>query len=368
MIGAAEGVGFLRLAVGGQSHEPRHGLQDRSAKLPGTLRAQLHDFRRRVWAVKTAEAVFAAAFVVAAAFLAMFALDRRLGHPRLAPARACSWRPCSAARPCRGRCTAGSGEPPARQLARLLGRTHPHAGDQLLGVIELVRSDWEQARSRRSARPRSGRSPTTPAGATSAVPCRTPGIGSGPGCWPSRRRSRWGCSGRARRRRERLGAALAPWKTTPRYTFAAVEPCPRGSSSPHGEPFRSPSRLGDTAWQPGAGEARFGDQPPVVARAQRRPVEFALPPQIAAGLALVRVGDSPPARPDRADLATRVDLGLRRRHAARVPRPPGAQRKDVRSGAVSLVKGSRAPVRRDRQPRSGRRPGRRPPAAPAARR
>ena len=34
------------------------------------------------------------------------------------------------------------------QLARLLGRRHPQVGDQLLGIIELVRSDSEQARSR----------------------------------------------------------------------------------------------------------------------------------------------------------------------------------------------------------------------------
>ncbi|MFO0889964.1 MAG: hypothetical protein U0790_12595 [Isosphaeraceae bacterium] len=39
--------------------------------------------------------------------------------------------------------------PALSQLARLLGRRHPRsAGDQLLGVIELVQSESEQARSR----------------------------------------------------------------------------------------------------------------------------------------------------------------------------------------------------------------------------
>ena len=33
------------------------------------------------------------------------------------------------------------------QLARLLSRTHPRVGDQLLGIIELVRNEFEQARS-----------------------------------------------------------------------------------------------------------------------------------------------------------------------------------------------------------------------------
>src|SRR5437764_10737708 len=45
-------------------------------ELPETLRDQLDGFRRRVWSVKTAEAAGIATFGVAAAFLAMFGLDR----------------------------------------------------------------------------------------------------------------------------------------------------------------------------------------------------------------------------------------------------------------------------------------------------
>ena len=45
-------------------------------QIPDTLRRQLDDFRRRVWTIKTIEAVAAASFGVVAAFLAMFALDR----------------------------------------------------------------------------------------------------------------------------------------------------------------------------------------------------------------------------------------------------------------------------------------------------
>src|SRR5581483_4508120 len=116
--------------------------------LPQSLRSQLADFRRRVWGLKTAEALAAAAFAVLAAFLLLFGLDRvwdTPGWPRIALFAAAV--------------LGALGVPLAvyrwvwrqrrlEQLARLLGRTHPRVGDQLLGVIELTHNDAEQARSR----------------------------------------------------------------------------------------------------------------------------------------------------------------------------------------------------------------------------
>ncbi|HWE36270.1 MAG TPA: hypothetical protein VG406_06830, partial [Isosphaeraceae bacterium] len=88
--------------------------------------------------------------------------------------------------------------------------------------------------------------------------------------------------------------------------------------------------------------ARFGDQAPVAAGLRDGRYEFAMPPQIAAGWVSVRVGDSrqrvrvePTLRPELtaafADVTLPDYLGR-----------PGSQRKDVRNGSVSLVKGSRA--------------------------
>src|SRR5437868_4117329 len=45
-------------------------------QLPEGLQRQLHDFRRRVWAIKLTEAVCAAGFVVVVAYLLMFLFDR----------------------------------------------------------------------------------------------------------------------------------------------------------------------------------------------------------------------------------------------------------------------------------------------------
>ena len=116
-------------------------------QLPESLRAQLRDYRRRVWAVKTAEAIAAAVFGLLMAFLVMFLIDRVWNTPAwprailfVAAWVGCALLPVSLYRWVwrnRG----------LDQLARLLGRNHPRIGDQLLGIIELVRSDSEQARS-----------------------------------------------------------------------------------------------------------------------------------------------------------------------------------------------------------------------------
>src|SRR5262245_38056798 len=45
-------------------------------QLPDGLQRQLHEFRRRVWAIKMSEAVCMAVFAIVAAYLLMFLLDR----------------------------------------------------------------------------------------------------------------------------------------------------------------------------------------------------------------------------------------------------------------------------------------------------
>ena len=45
-------------------------------RLPETLQAQLHDFRRRVWSIKMIEAIGATVFGILVAYLLLFAFDR----------------------------------------------------------------------------------------------------------------------------------------------------------------------------------------------------------------------------------------------------------------------------------------------------
>ena len=51
-------------------------------RLPPALKAQLFDYRRRVWSIKMAEAAGVAVFSVVLAFLCVLALDRLWDTPR----------------------------------------------------------------------------------------------------------------------------------------------------------------------------------------------------------------------------------------------------------------------------------------------
>ncbi|MCA1684407.1 MAG: hypothetical protein LC745_00170, partial [Planctomycetia bacterium] len=313
-------------------------------ELPEALRSQLLDFRRRVWSVKMAEAGCAAALAVALTFLAMFALDRvweTPGWPRAGLFTA-ALLGCAAVPLALHRWVWGNRR--LDQLARLLGRTQPHAGDQLLGVIELVRSDREQARSRTlcEAAIRQVADDSRGRDFRGAVPDPRHRLWAGLLVVPAA--AAVGLFAVAPAAAVNAWSRLvAPWSATPRYTFAAVEPLPARLVVAHGEPFSVAVRLqGATAWRPARGEARFGEQPPVAAGLRDGRYTFDMPAQIAPGWFDVRVGDfrqrvrvEPTLRPELtavfADVSLPDYLGR-----------PGTQRKDVRNGAVALLKGSRA--------------------------
>src|SRR5436190_16865087 len=116
-------------------------------QLPTSLEAQLLEFRRRVWIVKSIEAAGAAVFGVVLGYLAIYVLDRMVDTPaalRLAifllAMLGCAVLPLYFHRWIWRQRTLD-------QLARLISRRYPSIGDQMLGVIELVRSDFEQHRS-----------------------------------------------------------------------------------------------------------------------------------------------------------------------------------------------------------------------------
>jgi hypothetical protein len=313
-------------------------------QLPESLGAQLLDFRRRVWTIKLIEAVSAAVFGLLVALLVMFVVDRAWETPvwvravlfvgawvgvALLPLAFYRW-------VWRNR--------RFEQLARLLSRKHPQVGDQLLGVIELVRDVSEQARSRElceaaiaqvaeDARRRDFRS---------AVPS------------PRHRLWAWLVAVPAVASLGLLAAfpaattnavarLFAPWRDTPRYTFAAVEKLPATLIVPHGEAFEIRAALrDDTAWRPKQGEVRLAEQHPIIAPLKDRTYTFELPSQIDPCSLEIRIGDStqrirvePTLRPELtsvvADVALPEYLGR-----------PAAQKKDVRGGVVSLVKGARA--------------------------
>jgi hypothetical protein len=313
-------------------------------QLPEALRRQLLDFRRRVWLIKMAEAACAAAFAVVAAYLLMFLLDRAFDTPPwlratlfIAAFVGCLRIPMAIYRWIwRNR--------RLEQLAMLLSRKHPAVGDQLLGIIELVRNDFEQARSRalceaavrevaKDAQTRDfSDAVPAPRHKTWAIVAAVPIVASlALGVlFPAAARSAW-------------ARLISPWGGTPRYTFAALEDLPARLVVAHGEPFSVTATLaGDTVWHPARGEAQFDGQSPVAARLEDGRYTFDMPSQLEPGRLTIKVGDAtrqvriePTLRPELTSLVASVSLPD---YLGR----PGALRKDVRGGAITLVQGSRA--------------------------
>lgn len=312
-------------------------------QLPGALEAQLYEFRRQVWSIKMVEAGCGALFGLMLAFLLMFSLDRLWDSPGWM--RFClfalAFSGCAIVPLAMHRWIWRNRR--LEQVARLLTRKHPHIGDQLLGIIELVRNDAEQARSRalceaaiqqvaHDARKRDF---------SDAVPNPRHRLWAGlvvapaavalllAGVYPAAAGNAW-------------ARLLVPWKDTPRYTFAAVEPLPERVIVAHGEPFSIAVRLNaNTASRPSQGVVQLGEQQPVAATLRDDRYEFELPAQIDAGRLQIRIGDflqsvriEPKLRPELNSVAAVFSLP---EYLGR----PGAQNRDVRGGVISLVNASR---------------------------
>ena len=138
-------------------------------------------------------------------------------------------------------------QPPARATG---AAARPQAAPDRRPVAGRHRAGAQTIPSRpgrgRCARRRSSRWPTTPAGATfgrGAQPA-APALGLAGRHVPAVARSALlaifpAAATNAWRR------LLAPWKNTPRYTFAAVEPCQAQLVVAHGEPFSLAARLAE---------------------------------------------------------------------------------------------------------------------------
>jgi len=313
-------------------------------RLPESLQAQMHEFRRRVWTIKMVEAVAAAGFGILVAYLLVFFLDRAIDTPgwlRFAlfatAAVACANIPWALHRwVWRHR--------RLEQLARLLARRHPRVGDQLLGIIELVKNDFEQARSRAlcEAAIREVAHDALRRDFRDAVPNPRHRLW----IWlvavplataltlfaffPAAAANAW----------QRF---LAPWKKAPRYTFTMLEKLPETIVVPHGEPVTIALKLKKgTLWRPKEGVAHPGAQHPVIAPLRGDRYEFELPPQIDPGWLDIKIGDAiervridPTLRPELTSVVASVTLP---QYLGR----PEIGRKDVRGGAVALVQGSSA--------------------------
>ncbi len=314
--------------------------------LPPILETKLADFRRRVWMVKLAEGLLAALFGIALSYLVVFALDRFMETPgwlRLGILVA-------------GAATLGLGLPlkwhrwvwRQRRLedaARLLRRTFPRLGDQLLGIVELARLDHAaQGRSERLVE-------AAMAQAAEAVKDRdfTQAV-------PDARHRQWSwAAGGAvavaivgfvfvnEAARNAFARWITPWRNVERFTFAKIEPLPDRKVVPYAEPFELPVKLaGNTQWSPAEGSGRIAKQPEVSAKLAAGEYKLAFPPQKKDVSLAVSLGDvrksilvQPRTRPELTELAVKLRLPKYLEYKSE-------QSIEVRGGSVSVLKGAEA--------------------------
>ncbi|MFM7245423.1 MAG: hypothetical protein ACKO40_14795, partial [Planctomycetaceae bacterium] len=322
---------------------PREGW----VALPADLVKRLVAFRGRVRRIKFFEAACAAASGIAVAWLAIFLCDRLGETPvvvrvalLLAAIMACLAVPVAIRR-------WGLGLASLEQVARLIERRFPSAGDELLGIIDIVRTGATgQSRSRALCEA---------AVAQVAEQSRRVDFDE---ATPSARLAAWAvaaglplaaCAGIAAAAPEAAANAwarlAAPWAAIERFTFARLEPLPQRVVIPHGEPAEVSVSLGaDTRWRPDEATARIGRQPPLAARRGGERYVFMVPPQVADGPLMVATGDARQRvtlaavhRPELSGLEVEVALPeyLQR---------PGTRRQDIRGGVLAPVKGSRVSI------------------------
>ena len=317
-----------------------------NTNLPPILETKLADFRRRVWVVKLSEGILAALFGIGVSYLAVFALDRLIETPgwlRLLLLIA-------------GAATLGLGLPlkwhqwvwRQRRLedaARLLRRTFPRLGDQLLGIVELAHVEQgAEGRSERLVQAAMAQAADTVKDQdfTHAV--------------PDARHHEWGWAvgGIAAlavlafvlvndAARNAFARWITPWRNVERFTFAQVQPLPDRLVVPFAEPFSLPVRLTDgTRWSPGEGKGRIGKQTAVTAKLSSGVYPLSFPPQKKDAPLAVSLGDmrksitlQPRNRPELSDLAVRLRLPSYLGYKSE-------QRMEVHGGAVSVLKGAEA--------------------------
>ncbi len=312
--------------------------------LPPVLEAKLADFRRRVWIVKLAEAFLAAIFGIVLSYLVVFALDRVCETP--------GWLRLTLL--CAGGATLGLGLPlkwhrwvwRQRRLedaARLLRRTFPRLGDQLLSIVELARHDQPAAgRSERLVRAamEQAADAVKDKDFTNAVP-------------QARHRNwAWAAAGTVAvamtafvsvnaAARNALARWFLPMGNTERYTFAQVEALPDRLVVPYAESFTLPVRLTPaTVWSPTDGYGRIAGQPWMHAARTDSTYPLTFSPQKDDAPLAVWLGDvrktvtvQPRPRPELEEVTVRLRLPDYLHYKTQ----PSIT---VRSGSVSILKGS----------------------------
>lgn len=311
--------------------------------LPSGTRIKLDEFRRLVWVIKISEGLLAGTFALACSYLLVFVLDRFWDTPSsirgailLVGALGMGlWFPLVCHRWVWRRRTFA-------QVARLLTHRFPRLADQLLGIIELARSEHELKRSSRLVE-----------AAMAQVDERVRGKDFTKSV-PNPRHLKWALAAGItvllaivaflslpEAGKNALARWLTPWRDTARYTFTKLAPLEAGIVVPMAEPFEQPVALAqDSDWRPAVGSARYNEQQEIQADLKDDAYLFTVPAQTASGTLAICVGDTketievtPMVRPELTEIKAEITLPdyLQR---------SGTEVQDVRGGTISILKGS----------------------------
>jgi len=318
--------------------------QDDRLELPPGIQSKLEAFRKRLWAVKLAEAVLAGICGLVLSYLLVFILDRFWETP--------TWLRTMLL--VAGTVGLGIGIPlkwyrwvwrtrTLEQVARVLRRKLYRLGDQLLGIVELVHGSPQHQQSEALCR-----------AALRQVDEQTQ-VQDFRGAVPNPRHRRWAWAAAVpllvaiaalviipAAGTNALARWLMPWKETPRYTFAQLDKLPDRMVVPYAEPFTFTANLSqDTTWTPSIGSVRYGQQPAINTTLSDGRYDFDVPPQKDADQLTVSIGDArksitvePTTRPELTSMTANIRLPEYLLYSSDVVQ-------DLRGGAITAVKGSK---------------------------
>ena len=326
--------------------KPDH-LRDGWITLPDDLLRRLKAFRGHVRRVTLLEAACMALCGVVVAFLVMFTFDR-LGETSavvrvavfVAAVMACLTVPIAVRR-------WGMGLASYDKVARLIERRFPTVGDELLGIIEIVRTGAAgQSKSRALCE------------AAVAQVAERSGRVDFRAATPPARPGRWAAAAALP---VAVAVALAvvvpeaaanawnrlvmPFAAIERFTFTRMAALPKRVVLPHGEPASiAVSLQDDSQWRPTEARLRIGRQATVLGRLDGDGYAFEVPPQVEDGPLVIAIGDA--RQSVRVAAVHRPELeGLEAElHLPDYLQRPAIVRQDIRGGVLAPVKGTKVSI------------------------
>jgi hypothetical protein len=254
-------------------------MSEHSSQLPEAIASRLEAFRRKLWWMKAAEAVFAAFFGLLAGFLLVFLIERFVDTPVWARVvlLVCGTSLMAVFAPMWIHRWLWKHRR-SDQLARLVRRAHPKFGDRLLGAVELATQDERQT----------ALSPVLREAALRQIAAETEKRGTLEDSLPDSNHRRWGVVVAG------LAAAVIggfvfspeagynsflrwvhPLGHTPRYTFTQLEPLPERLVVARAEPFDLTLRLREeTKRIPNEASVAVGGDLPFAVRLDGRKYDF----------------------------------------------------------------------------------------------